>query len=109
MTTTHQVIRATYIHDEEFNIPIGVDLNDKSQVKSWGIKWNKLWITYADDGREEEIEGKGWVEQFDYKRPLEICMMTLDEDDNVVDDYDEEEIAVAVEEKCEEYGITAKD
>lgn len=101
MTTTHQVIRATYTHGEEFKIPIGVDLNDTSQVKSWGIKWNKLWITYADDGREEEIEGDGWVEEFDYKRPEEICMVTLDEDDNEVDEDDEEEIVVAVEEKCE--------
>jgi len=108
MTTTHKVIRATYSHDEEFKIPIGVDLNDKSQVASWGIKWNILWITYADDGREEEIEGEGWIHDFDYKRPESVVVVVVDDDgDEVVED--DEDVAVAVEEKCEGCGITSKD
>jgi len=100
MTTTHQVIRANYSHDEEFKIPIGVDLNDKSQVKSWGIKWNILWIIYAD-GREEDVEGEGCVNDFEYKHPESIDVLTVDEDGNEVDEDDDEEIVVAVEEKCE--------
>jgi hypothetical protein len=147
MTTTRKVIRATYSHDEEFKIPVGVDLNDKSQVANWGIKWNSLWITYADDGREEEIEGEGWVNDFDFKRPESVEILTIEVDkedicevcrkvdwedvgfatgfngvvmrvcsicDTDGSNYngwggDEEDVAVAVEEKCEECGITAKD
>jgi len=38
-----------------FKIPDGLDLENKSIVKDWYVKWGTLNIYYTD-GREEEIE-----------------------------------------------------
>ena len=65
---SRQVIRVQYCIDDVFVIPENIDLNNKNQVKDWGVKWNTLYI-YFVDGSEIQINSKGWVNDFDYKRP----------------------------------------
>ena len=48
-----------------YKIPASIDLEDKSVVKFWDVKWNKLCI-YFVDGTEKEIESVGWIDEFDY-------------------------------------------
>ena len=38
-----------------FKIPDGLDLEDETVVKSWGVSLSTLYISYVD-GREEEVE-----------------------------------------------------
>jgi hypothetical protein len=63
-----KVVIVNYTIQEAFKIPASIDLEDKSVVKFWGVKWNKLCI-YFVDGTEKEIESEGWIDEFDYKRP----------------------------------------
>lgn len=50
-----QVVVAQYRAESVFKLPDGLDLNDKNIVAEWGVKWDKLWITFTD-GRLESIE-----------------------------------------------------
>jgi hypothetical protein len=58
-TTTKQpmskVVIASYNCQSAFRVPKGLDLDDKSQVKSWGVKWDRLYIELAD-GKEIQVE-----------------------------------------------------
>ena len=49
------IVRGTYEVDYCFQIPEGVDLNDKLIVDNWYVKYCCLIINYTD-GREEIIE-----------------------------------------------------
>jgi hypothetical protein len=44
-----KVVIANYNLQSIFKIPNGLDLEDKTQVHSWGIKWNKLKILLVDE------------------------------------------------------------
>ena len=79
-------VSATYLTQYIFKIPDGLDLEDKSVVKFWGVKWAKLYIVYVD-GREEEIEEYMEAEP-DYKHPDSVAIEDAD-DYNV--DYEEDE------------------
>jgi hypothetical protein len=46
-----------------FKIPDGLDLEDKSVVESWWVKYGTLYICYTN-GKEKEIE---WDNSADYK------------------------------------------
>ncbi|AYR04600.1 hypothetical protein [Chrysochromulina parva virophage Larry] len=82
------VIVARYNEEHHFKIPIGVDLDDKTQVRKWGMKWNKLWIEYID-GREEDIDS--YIEfEVDYKNPDWCEQEDLDGSGGNEDDFDEE-------------------
>ena len=50
-----QVIVAVHHTERFFKIPEGLDLEDKTVVKKWIVKWGVLFITYVN-GREEEID-----------------------------------------------------
>ena len=50
-----QVIVAVHHTERFFKIPEGLDLEDKTVVKKWIVKWGVLYITYVN-GREEEID-----------------------------------------------------
>lgn len=84
-----KVVRATYYAPESvFKIPDGLDLEDESVVKFWGVKYNTLHIHYVD-GREEELEPYfDAVDSSDYKYPQETEIEDAD-DCNV--DYSEDE------------------
>ena len=67
------VLVARYNEEFQFKIPLGVDLDDETQVRYWGLCWNTLRIKYTD-GREEEIDAfrhfepdpdPDWFEQMD--------------------------------------------
>jgi len=93
---SRQVIRVHYCVDDLFLIPENIDLNNKNQVKDYGIKWNILYI-YFVDGSEIEIKSQGWIDDFDYKRPSDDyypepvedynCVSADDEDFNPIDVY----------------------
>ena len=65
-----KIVIVKYTAMEAFKIPKGIDLENKSVVKDWGVKWNKLYITFID-GTEKVIEGENWVEDLDLKYPDE--------------------------------------
>jgi hypothetical protein len=85
---SRQVIRVHYCVDDLFVIPENIDLNNKNQVKDWGVKWNTLYI-YFVDGSEIQINSKGWVNDFDYKRPNDDYEPEPAEDFGWVDNDDE--------------------
>eukprot|EP00966_Prymnesium_polylepis_P043023 999522-Prymnesium_polylepis.1 len=59
-----KVVRATFYPPEAvFKIPDGLDLEDKSVVKFWDVKWAKLYMTYFGKEEEEIIEPYFDVEQ----------------------------------------------
>lgn len=61
-------VRVSYTIDDCFKIPKHIDLQDETQVESWGVKWNVLHI-YLTNGEELEIQSEGWIHGFDYKYP----------------------------------------
>jgi hypothetical protein len=85
---SRQVIRVHYCVDDLFLIPENIDLNNKNQVKDYGIKWNILYI-YFVDGSEIEIKSQGWIDDFDYKRPNDDYEPEPAEDFGYVDNDDE--------------------
>ena len=91
-----KVIRATYYLPESiFKIPDGLDLEDKSIVKWWGVKYNTLHIHYVD-GREEEIEPyfDGCCHSIDFKYPQETEIVDADDCGTIeyTDDEEDEEV-----------------
>jgi hypothetical protein len=92
-----QVVRAEYKAPESvFEIPDGLDLEDKSVVESWGVKYNTLKIKYVN-GEEVTFAPKWDAAHDDLERPSE-CEIILAEDvgykyfwDTDEDDEDEEE------------------
>jgi hypothetical protein len=82
------IVVAHYIEQHNFKIPIGIDLDDPTQVRNWGVKWNKMWIEYID-GREEEIDA--YIEfEIDYKEPNECKQDDLEGSCGNEDDFDED-------------------
>lgn len=63
-----KVVHVSYTVDEIFRIPKNLDLENKEQVKFWGVKYNILYIVLTN-GEELEIESEGWIENHDYKHP----------------------------------------
>jgi hypothetical protein len=63
-----KVVYVSYAVSEIFRIPKNLDLENKEQVKFWGVKYNTLHIVLADD-EELEIEPEGLLENCDYKYP----------------------------------------
>tara|TARA_R110000868_G_scaffold62890_1_gene189808 strand:- start:133 stop:429 length:297 start_codon:yes stop_codon:yes gene_type:complete len=62
-----KVVRVSYrVPDAIFKIPDGLDLEDKTIVSGWYVKYGTLIIDYVD-GREEEIEWTIDPTEFDYK------------------------------------------
>ena len=52
-----KVVRAEYSAPESvFEIPDGLDLEDKSIVEWWGVKWNTLHIKYVGKEEVEDIQ-----------------------------------------------------
>ena len=105
MTTTtikREMLHVTYSHDDAFKIPIGVDLNDTSQVKNWSVKSNILYITYAD-GRFEDIAAEGGVFKFEYSVPESVNIVSVDEHGNMIDEYDcEDDCEYDCEDDCDD-------
>ena len=71
--------------ERAWRIPFGVDLEDKSMVKEWWIKWDYLHIEYTD-GRKVSIESD-WESEGDFKYPLD---QRIEDADELGIDFDEE-------------------
>ena len=84
------VVTAQYRAESTFKIPDGVDLNDKNVVAEWGIKWDKLHITYTD-GRDEYIDPVLEAE-LDCKYPYEY---EIEKADDVGYEYEEDEVPLS--------------
>ena len=82
-----KVVYAKYYCDGCFKIPDGLDLEDKTVVKFWGVRYTTLHIHYVD-GREEEIEAV-WDIEPDWKYPK--VKIEDAEDYNIEYSDDEEE------------------
>lgn len=90
--SSNKVVKVTYYLDDVFCIPKNINLEDKSQVKDWCIKWNVLHITLTN-GKELEISAQGVIEGYDYKYPDEKEILGLegvciDEDDEGFNEVD---------------------
>lgn len=66
-----KVVIVKYNHMDAFKIPDGVDLEDKTVVENYGVKWGNLHINYVD-GREETIESEGWDSDMKYPDEVKI-------------------------------------
>ncbi len=81
-----KILRVTYSNPESvFAIPIGLDLEDKTMVKDWGLKWDTLYIDFVD-GTELKIKpthsAQDTLEFLKYPQDTEI----LNNDDHLDDD-----------------------
>jgi hypothetical protein len=65
-----KVVIANYCVNEAYKIPKGVDLEDKTVVSSWGIKWSVLVIEFTN-GKVLKIQPEWTVADADFKRPSE--------------------------------------
>lgn len=81
-----KIVVAQYESPERaWKIPFGLDLDDKSVVKEWWIKWSSLHIEYTD-GRKLSIESD-WESEGDFKYPLD---QRIEDADELGIDFDEE-------------------
>jgi hypothetical protein len=64
---SRQYIIANYSISEKFIIPKGLDLNNKSLVEYYTVKWNTLYIKLRNDEKLIEVQAEGWIHDFDYK------------------------------------------
>jgi len=92
----------SYCVNEEFIIPKGIDLDDTSKVKSYGVKHSVLTITFVD-GTSLQLQSKGMnyntAEPESYhQEEAELCCCSDDESD---DDPVEEPPVKGVCECCE--------
>ena len=81
-----KIVIAEYHPPERvWKIPFGVDLEDKTQVKEWWIKWEYLHIEYTD-GRKESLEVDREPED-DFKYPVD---QRIDDADELFVDFSED-------------------
>ena len=79
------VVVAHYHISNQYRIPKGIDLHDKEQVDSWGVKWDTLEICLKN-GECIEVAPNFAINDSELKRP---CDTTIEEDDNQGDDDDD--------------------
>ncbi len=86
-----KVVTVTYAAPTAvFKIPDGLDLEDKTVVNMWYVKYGTLHIHYTD-GREEEIEWEDDLYENDYKRGVDGSMGDIEDADVYGVDYSEDE------------------
>ena len=61
------VVRTSYNVNMIHKIPDGIDLEDKSVVEDWWVKWGTLMIKYVGKEEVEEIEPAMDVDDYDFK------------------------------------------
>jgi hypothetical protein len=84
------MVRATYYGQEDcFKIPDGLDLEDETVVKSWGVSRCVLHIHYVD-GKEEHIYAYNSIEA-DLKYPQDEEIVDIEDCGMCDDPYDDEE------------------
>jgi hypothetical protein len=79
-TKVQKVVYVSYVVEDTFVIPDGIDLEDKTQVDYYYVHYNVLNIVKID-GTRIEIQSKNYIHTYDYKRPK-----TIDIDEEEVDE-----------------------
>lgn len=91
--STSKVVIVEYHYQEAFKVPKGMDLEDKTVVQEWWVKWNKLKILLVD-GTLLEIQPE-WDNVGDsMKRPSEEPTIENADEFGLEDDEEEEDNCV---------------
>jgi hypothetical protein len=83
MTTELKVIRATYYPPASvFIIPKTIDIEDKSVVKDYWVKYDELCIVFVDPSKDMLCIKPHFAasESEDYKHPITIEVVDADEE-----------------------------
>ena len=99
-----QVVRAVYSTESIFEIPDGLDLEDKSVVKDWGVKWNLLYITYVN-GEVVSFEPKEDATQCDMKHPDETEIIPAEDIMYEYEEVKEEILKTIKEQRCKKHDL----
>jgi hypothetical protein len=85
------VVTAVFESPElHFRIPYGVDVEDKTQVTNWWVRYATLHIEYCD-GRKEEIESIYSLDNScDWKNPVDTSIEDAGDAGIDFDELDEE-------------------
>lgn len=90
-TSNRNVVIATYAPPKAtFILPEGIDMEDRTMIKSYGIKNHVLRIE-LNDGKILKIKPYQGIEDPDYMYPEEIDFSTVEDEDIDIEDYDESE------------------
>ena len=77
-------VKVSYHHYDCFVVPKNINLEDKTQVKEWWVKYNTLHILLTN-GKHIEIESQGWDNNYKYPDEQELLeydeVGCIDEDD----------------------------
>lgn len=112
MTTQLKVVRATYYPPTSvFKIPKSIDIEDKSVVKGYWVRYNELCIVFVDPSKDmlciqPYIDA---CQSEDYKDPMTIEVVDADEEGISDDEEDEEEDEPSVCEECEKPKVNIED
>ena len=74
-----KIVIVSYTTESVFKIPDGLDLEDKTVVEFWFVKWGTLHIHYIN-GEEKEIEWE-YEPEMDFKDPESSEIEDADEHD----------------------------
>ena len=101
-----KVLRVNYSVDEAFAIPSNINLEDKTQVEYWWVKYLTLHILLTS-GKEIEVKPQGWIDNNDFKWPSEDYDVDsiVDASDCGMEDDDEAFKPVELDDDEEQYGV----
>ena len=75
-----KVVKAIYYGLEHyFQLPDGLDLNDKTKVEEYYVRYDTLTIVYADDEADDEEIEMRWEIEPDHKHAKEVTIEDADE------------------------------
>jgi hypothetical protein len=112
MTTQLKVVRATYYPPTSvFKIPKSIDIEDKSVVKGYWVRYDELYIEFVDPSKDMlRIQPHlAASESEDYKDPMTIEVIDADEEGISDDEEDEEEEEHGICDECEKPTINIED
>jgi hypothetical protein len=71
-----QVVKVKYIATDEFKVPVGINLNDKTQVKNYYVQGNELFIILKDKEKELVIQSTyNMPDNFDWQPENDITVV----------------------------------
>ena len=105
------VVRVTYLTESIFKIPDGLDLDDKSVVEEWFVKWDELHIRYVDGRKEKfspysaasECENKDGDTELINADDIGCLHVYEEEDEEKENDEDDEKLTHRIEFPDHEY------
>ena len=67
-----QTVFATYSTTRLIAVPLGLDLNNTSVVSNWWVKWDTLFIRFADGRLKKIAASPDKKAQFDLESPEKV-------------------------------------